>query len=187
MIKRIRFDACSGGPERLRAVRCTVLPELSDAGAPHSEIWIEWLADGALVRAEPGAIVVEELVLRGADWLAERWADGGVRYKHMALARRADGMSRGEFSDRWRHHAGQIRAAGSASPLVIPDIARGQAYVQNHPVVGGRYDAVNEVWFDELADLRTRVEWFEANLDRQTQSDLVRASTFISVREETVD
>jgi hypothetical protein len=47
---------------------------------------------------------------------------------------------------------------------VIPARHGAFAYVQNHPVPGDwPCDAVNEVYFDDLAGLRARVEWLGAN------------------------
>jgi len=77
--------------------------------------------------------------------------------------------------------------------MAIPDEVRGRAYVQNHPDPAGErpYDAVNEVWFDDLAALRARVEWFRAHLSGPADSgpaeaDLIRQSWFIAVREHVV-
>ena len=155
---------------------------------------------------DPGAspvIVAEEAVLRGAGWLDRRWRDGGDRLKHMALAVRAAGLTPAEFSRAWRSRAGQVRRAGATQVTAIPDEVRGCAYVQNHPDLAGEraYDAVNEVWFDDLAGLRARAEWFRANLSSPAESgpaesgpaesgpaeaDLIRQSWFIAVREHVV-
>jgi hypothetical protein len=134
------------------------------------------------------AVVVDEVVLRGADWLAERWLDGGPRYKHLALARRADGLSALEFSRRWREHAGQVGgASSSAPPTPIPEDVRGQAYVQNHPVPRPNgdwtYDAVNEVYFDDLDRLLGRIRWFRDNRVGAQPAELFGASWFLAVRE----
>jgi hypothetical protein len=75
---------------------------------------------------------------------------------------------------------------------VIPDDARGHAYVQNHPcprapgagTAGWVYDAVNEVYFDDAETLRVRINWFRENLSGLAEADLVGQSWFISVREE---
>jgi hypothetical protein len=96
----------------------------------------------------------------------------------MALATRADGLTREEFSRRWRAHA------GTASGVRIPDEARGLAYVQNHVVAGAydtvNFDAVNEVYFDDRAGLRQRVDWFAAN---PVADPLFGSSRFVCVRE----
>lgn len=153
-------------------------------------------APPAAALLDPGAspvIVAEEAVLRGAGWLDRRWRDGGDRLKHMALAVRAAGLTPAEFSRAWRSRAGQVRRAGATQVTAIPDEVRGRAYVQNHPDLAGEraYDAVNEVWFDDLAGLRARVEWFRANLSGPAEpgpaeADLIRQSWFIAVREHVV-
>ena len=45
---------------------------------------------------------------------------------------------------------------------------------------------MNEVWFDDLAGLRARVEWFRAHLSGPAEADLIRQSWFIAVREHVV-
>lgn len=123
-------------------------------------------------------VLAGEHILRGEDWLARRWRDGGDKLKHMALATRAAGLSQAEFSRRWRSHA------GTAGTAVIPDEARGLAYVQNHPVPGEwPYDAVNEVYFDDADGLRARVEWFRASVPDPADGVLFGQSWLIAVRE----
>jgi EthD domain len=179
----------------LRAVVCTALPHLQ-AGPAHAVTVVEWLADRAHLgrRAAwlaahghtpaPGVTVVvaEEQVRRGAAWLEARWADGRPRLKHMAVARRARGLTPAEFSERWRGRAGRV----GATP--IPEVARGCAYAQNHPLPrpGGdwRYDAVNEVWFDDEDALRTRIAWLDEAVGRGDDDDLVHEASFLAVREE---
>jgi hypothetical protein len=221
MIKRISFAAhgddltsaslaanAPSGVRPSRVVACTILPELTGPDPRHGGVVIEWFADPAHLRrfqdwnghSVPWSpvIVAEEAVLRGAGWLDRRWRDGGDRLKHMALAVRAAGLTPAEFSRAWRGRAGQVRRAGTTQVTAIPDEVRGRAYVQNHPDLAGEraYDAVNEVWFDDLAGLRARVEWFRANLPGPTESgsaevgpaeaDLIRQSWFIAVREHVV-
>lgn len=121
-------------------------------------------------------VVAREHALRGEPWLARRWRDGGGRLKHMALVTRA-GLSAEEFSRRWRAHAG---TAGSS----IPAEARGCACVQNHPMPGEwPYDAINEVYFDDLAGLRARVRWFRDNVPGPADGGLFGQSRLIAVRE----
>jgi hypothetical protein len=194
-----------------RIAVCLTLPDLSGPDRKHDGIGIEWFADaGHLQRftewlgtpdgrrlrrqadrvadrdASP-MIVADEFVLRGADWLERRWRGGGTKLKHMAIAVRASGLTPAEFSQAWRSRAGQIRRPGAADVTVIPDDARGHAYVQNHPHprTAGEwaYDAVNEVYFDDLESLRTRIAWLRENLSGQAEADLVRQSWFIAVRE----
>lgn len=175
MLKRLRFGAVAPEGRPLRAVVCRPLDD------DHEPIVIEWFRDAAHLAAAPvdGVVVVaEEHVLRGADWLARRWADGGPRFKHMAVAQRADGLTPAEFQARWRDRAGTV----GATP--IPDEAKGLAYVQNHPVPGAwAYDAVNEVWFDDEASLAVRVRWFAEHLAGQ-EDDLVGQHRFLRVVEE---
>jgi len=216
VIKRITFAtrapgvppdayAATSAPDVARPARvtvCTALPGLGDGEPEHDVIGFEWFTDVAHVERfegwleaegsrirEPGTVLVaDELVLRGADWLEQRWRDGGERFKHMALALRAPGLTAAEFSERWRNHAGRVGRAG-APAIVIPDSARGQAYVQNHPRARPRstgdwaYDAVNEVYFDDVEGLQARVDWFRENFDA-SGDELVRASWFVAAREE---
>jgi len=197
-----------------RVVVCTTLPDLSGPDPKHDGIAIEWFADGDHLRRFQGwldtpdgrlprqqidrvvdgeaspVIVAGESVLRGADWLERRWRHGGEKLKHMAIALRASELTPAEFSARWRSRAGQIRRPGAAEVTVIPDAARGHAYVQNHPCPRATgewdYDALNEVYFDDIESLRTRIEWFRENLSGQAEEDLVRQSWFIAAREEAV-
>jgi hypothetical protein len=123
-------------------------------------------------------VLAVEHVLRGQEWLARRWRDGGEKLKHMALATRAADLTEAEFSRRWRSHAG---TAGAAA---IPGAARGLAYVQNHPVPGDwPYDAVNEVYFDDADGLKARVEWFRANVPDPADGVLFGRSWLVAVRE----
>ncbi len=152
------------------------------ADADHAERFEAWAAGEGRVVTGGTVVVAEEHVLRGADWLDTRWRDGGERLKHMAIARRAAGLTPTEFSRRWRDHAGAV----GATP--IPDVAKGCAYTQNHPVArpDGEwpYDAVNEVWFDDLDALRTRIDWLADALGANAGGDdLVGEHSFLAVRE----
>ncbi len=174
-----------------------------DLESPYSIMAAQWFEDeeqlgrDRVELTDATTVVATPEVRRGAGWLEARWRDGGPRYKHVAVARRAEGLSLEEFGERWRSHAGSV-----GSPP-IPDAARGQAYVQNHPVDPGMfrsssgtvrvvnelsgggwaYDAVTEVWFDELDDLRRRVEWMDGAL-AAGPGDLFGAHHLFAVREE---
>jgi hypothetical protein len=194
--------AASAAPPDARPARvavCTAMTELSEGAPRHDGMGFEWFPDVArlerfeawlaaedMTRDGAPVLVADELVLRGSDWLERRWRDGGERLKHMALALRAPGLTREQFSERWTNHAGRIGPAG-APALVIPDEARGRAYVQNHPRARPSgdwpYDAVNEVYFDDLEGLRARIDWFRANFD-PAGDDLVRESWFVAARED---
>ena len=170
-----------------RIAVCTTLADLTGPNPKHDGIGVEWFADPAHLERftrwleTPGglalrdlldrivdrdaspAVVADESVLRGPDWLERRWRDGGEKLKHMAIALRAAELTPAEFAQRWRSRPGQIRRPGSAQATVmIPDEARGLAYVQNHPRprTAGEWadDAVNEVYFDDAWRLRTRRE-----------------------------
>lgn len=178
MIKRISFGDVHPSPEARRVAVCTVLPEHTP-DAPHDRLLIEWFDDVPEPNGAP-CVVAEEHVVRGEQWLEARWRDGGPRLKHMALAVRATGLTAEEFSRRWHSHAGSV----GATP--IPEAAKGQAYVQDHPVPGEwASDAVNEVWFDDEDDLRARIAFFD-EVGTAGAGDLVRAATFLAVREDLV-
>lgn len=71
--------------------------------------------------------------------------------------------------------------------ITIPDQAKGQAYVQNHPLVGAavtaRYAAINEVYFDELEAMRARIAFFAAHDVGRADAELVSEVTFVAVTE----
>jgi len=131
---------------------------------PFAAVGIQWFDDvDAAVTAANGSttVVAEEVVLRGADYLASRWAGGGERLKMMSFGRRNPRWTRQEFSQRWRRDAGRV--GGDA----IPEDVRGLAYVQNHPLLtrdDPPFDAVNEVWFERLDLLRRRGAYIAAML-----------------------
>ncbi len=190
---------------------CHTLADAVGTDARHDGVGLEWFTDAdhlarydgwletddgrsltaaidrVLVPESSPLIAADEGVMRGAEWLEQRWRDGEDKFKHMAVALRASGLTLAEFSELWKSRAGQVRRAGDETVTVIPDVARGLAYVQNHPRPRSTgewaYDAVNEVYFDDLAGLQQRVDWFRENLDG-TEDDLVRENWFLVVREE---
>ncbi|MGF7238646.1 MAG: EthD domain-containing protein [Frankia sp.] len=216
--------AAGTAPPDARPVRiavCTTLADLTGDDPRHDGIALEWFSDaphlarfrawldtpdGKAAADEVGrvvapaaspVIVAEEVVLRGADWLPTRWADGGARFKHMAIALRSADLTPAEFSRRWKGHAGrsgvgqaQPGPAGADRPAPIPESVRGLAYVQNHPVARASgewaYDALNEVYFDDAGVLRERIAWFRDNLRGRGGTDFVRRSWFLAAREEVV-
>jgi hypothetical protein len=191
-VRPVRTAACTALPDILPDPRFDAIGLEWFADAAHLARFASWLAaphgaaaSQALSGDEPGTgpvIVAREHALRGADWLERRWREGGARLKHMAIARRAEGLTPAQFSDRWRNRAGRV------GTVPIPEQARGRAYVQNHPLpkagAGWAYDAVNEVYFDDLDGLRTRIAWFAEHFDRVGEDDLVAESWFVAVREE---
>ncbi len=201
----MRREAEGGvGAAPLRVVVCEVLSGDSP-DALHDGVGIEWFTDADhLARCDEWAagrrdevldgarspfLLAEESVMRGADWLARRWRSSTDVLKHMALARRAAGLTSEEFSARWRSRAGTLGSA--AGPvLVIPERAKGQAYIQNHvlpvPPGGWPYDAVNEVYFDDIESLRYRLSWFTENMSAGAENDLVSTATFLALRESLV-
>jgi EthD domain-containing protein len=190
-----------GAARPVRVASCVALPDVIPDPA-HDAIGLEWFADADHLRRfedwlaaagpapaglfEPSAtavVVAQEHVLRGSDWLEQRWTTGGPCLKHMAVARRAAGLTPAEFSQRWQNHAGRV----GTTP--IPDVAKGCAYAQNHPLPRPNgdwlYDAINEVWFDDLEALRTRIQWMTDALSTSTDDDdLIGESSFIAVREQ---
>jgi hypothetical protein len=206
VIKRIAFGAATAdarvddAPPDVKPVRatvCTALNDLCDDEPNHDTVVLEWFTDSDhLERFESWlatidsralqlpVVVADELVLRGGDWLEQRWRDGGSKLKHMALAMRSSELTAAEFSERWKAHAGTVTHGDLRTP--IPEEARGLAYVQNHPVPRAAgdwaYDAVNEVYFDDLAGLERRIAWFRDNLE-PGGDELVHESWFLAVRE----
>jgi hypothetical protein len=185
----------------LRLVVCTVLPDVTP-DPKHDGISLEWfgspdhlaryqvwlaaandtdLLGQAVDVARSPVVIAEEHVRRGEDWLARRWRQGGVKLKHMAIARRAQGLTLAEFFDLWQSRAGRI------GTVAIPDEARGLAYIQNWPQAGRvewAYDALNEVYFDDLDGLQARLAYFQRMLGDRTEEDLVSENWFVAAREE---
>ena len=205
--------AAASAPERVRPVRLTVsvsLPEIA-AGQRHDGVALEWFGDREHLRrfeswlgTPPGravqrlrsevleldaspVVVASEHVVGGADWLERRWQEGGPKLKQLAIAIRADGLTLPQFLERWRGRAGRVGRAGRAP---IPDAICGLADVQNHPLVAGggdwAYDAISEVYFDDLGSLLARIAYFERELAGGAESDLIRASWFLAVSEDPI-
>ena len=188
--------AAAGSDAPLRAVACRVLHDVDGCTAPHDAIVLEWFRDMAALRryearvpVQPAAdgvvIIAEEHVMRGSDWLERRWSATTLepKYKHMALARRAAGLSAAQFSERWRNRPGRIGGTTTAPALEIPAAARGLAYVQNHAVQEGMYDAINEVYFDDLSTMRSRIAFFANHDVLKADAELVSAACFAIVEE----
>ncbi|HUC37865.1 MAG TPA: hypothetical protein VMR97_12180 [Acidimicrobiales bacterium] len=196
-------------PEAARPLRVavgTALPDICE-DRPHDGVRLEWFADehhfgrfeswtssteGSVEASDDAvkactAILAEELVLRGHDWVTEYWRRPRTVYMHMAVARRAKGLSPGDFSARWKGRAGVVHGPGEAR-TPIPAAVRGLAYVQNHPrpLEAGEwaYDAVNEVYFEDRQGLRTRVEWFAEHLGDAPDGDLIGEHGFVAIRQE---
>ena len=203
--------AAASAPEPARPIRLTVstaLPEIV-ANQKYEGVALEWFTDrehllrfeswlctpdghaserlmGEAVELDATPVVVtDERVARGADWLEQRWQDAGPKLKQLAIATRADGLTLPQFLDLWRSRAGTI----GATP--IPEAFRGLAYVQNHPLVDAdrdwAYDAINEVYFDEVDSLLARIAYFERELTERSENDLVSANWFLAVREELIE
>jgi EthD domain len=182
-----------GDPAQVRAgwrdapVRASLGTALDLPGlppAPFAAVDVLWFAgEPPPLTLGPGsvAVAVEEVVLRGAEALAARRDAGGEGLKMMSFGRRNPALSPAEFADRWRREAGRL----GGDP--IPDKLRGVAYAQDHPRPGTEpaFDAINEVWFDRIDDLRRRMEWFAA---RPVPADLWSPSECwsVSLREEPV-
>lgn len=60
--------------------------------------------------------------------------------------------------------------------------------MQNHPLLTGTwaYDAVNEVYFDDIDALKKRIAWFQDNMEQSAQAELFSRSWFLAAREETL-
>lgn len=203
----------AGAPTHVRPVRVTASTTLrsfdeqphhdamaawwfaDEEGVARFEAWLDAsdevsaAIDRIVDRDRSPTVVAEEVVVRGEDWLDRRWSGGGAMVKHVALAVRADALTPGAFSARWRDHAGRARAGRDRAPIPIPDAARGQAYVQDHPCARATgewaYDAVSEVWFDDVAGVQERVAWFRDN-EVGVPDELFRATWFLVLEEAVV-
>jgi hypothetical protein len=173
-VDRCRAPA-AGRDEPVRTTIATALDLPGLPPPPFAAVVITW----PLGEDDPGAaapvgesalvVTVDETVVRGADALAARFAAGGERFKMMSFGRRNPALTRAGFVERWRAEAGRL----GGDP--IPDDLRGLAYVQGHPRGDDPpLDAVNEVWFDRLDDVRRRAEWFAR---RPVPADLMAPAT----------
>jgi hypothetical protein len=206
----LRVASAPPGVGPLRLTSGQVLPAYTDSEVGYRAVGTAWFTDadhlrrcrdslagsgvgtawGELVDAAASPVLlVEETVPRGADWLQRLRDAGSSTLKQLALARRAEGLSPAEFAERWRAHAGQV--SGRAGPAQqIPPEARGRAYAQNHPCPRAEgewaYDAVNEVYFEDVDALATRIAWFRDNLADAGQGGLFVQPRFLAVREETL-
>ena len=132
-----------------------------EASALDHDVWLRRVAPALALADGSCAVVVEEVVVRGDP-------RNVGSFKMMSFGRRNPALSRAGFSARWR------RESGAMGGEVIPDDVQGQAYVQDHPVGDEvAFDAVNEVWFERLDDLRRRAAWFAA---RPVPTDLMSAA-----------
>jgi hypothetical protein len=153
MRKAIRFldavpDRRGGRPGVGRGSRWIAF-ELPGLPAPRfAGVEVLWF-EGA---TPTGAIPVEQEIKRPAPPRL-----GTPPYAMVSVARRDPSLTPADFAERWRAEAGNLGGE------VIPDEVRGLAYVQDHPTGDDPpYDAVNEVWFDDLDSLVRRAEWFAA-------------------------
>lgn len=183
-----RWSAAAGRPGRAARVSLATALDLPGLPPPRwAAVEVVWSSDDVDVPSAPDAggagplaVPVDESVVRGADALAARWVGGGERFKMMSFGRRNPALTRAAFVETWRAEAGRL----GGDP--IPDDLRGLAYVQDHPVGDDPpLDAINEVWFDRLDDVRRRAEWFAA---RPIPADLMSPSESWSLvlREEIV-
>jgi hypothetical protein len=196
MIKRFLFGTPTQPPPCPTAIR-PLRASLNKPVEPLAEsagFFIQWFADsGALAGYEAwerdqcavtSVVLVEEVIQRGSEWLEQRWCNGGRKWKHVALARRAQSISAAEFSARWRGHAGSATTRQGGT-VAIPESARGLAYVQNHPVPRASgdwlYDAITEVWFDDAQSMQSRIAWFRDNI---VTDDLFGEASFVALTED---
>jgi hypothetical protein len=183
VIKRFTFSAEPLRPSE-SAVRATLarnLPEFeAEPRARFDFVLIEWLEEGLPVGllSNQTVVIAREEIKRGAEWLEAHREDGRPKLKHMTIAKRAEGLTAEEFSRRWSTHA------GTASGTPIPEEARGSAYIQNHAMSQHPlYDAINEVYLQDAAALRSRIEWFDANDVASRDRDLFATTEYLVLEE----
>ena len=199
-------------PGRTRVTRCVTLPDVDGGDAQHDAISLEWFADADHLERyhvwleagtdgksrshrralDPDAsplLVADERVMRGADWLEQRWRAATTRSTHgrrrseHAGSRRPSSRSSGRAAPA---RSGRPGATGDRDPrssraawrTCRTTRARGRR-------ASGPTTRLNEVYFDDLESLRRRIEWFREHLLDQ-EDDLVRENWFIVAREEVV-
>jgi hypothetical protein len=172
------LDLPDVGPPPFAAIDVLWFDDLADARASD-----EWLAaadsDLAVGSSWLGGrscqVMAEEVVLRGPEYLRARWHQGGERLKMTSFGKRNPELTLAEFSARWRSQAGRL--GEEEIPADLQDLA----YVQNHPVPGERrewpFDAINEVYFEQLDHLQRRRAYFAAKQDAAARFS---AESFIS-------
>jgi hypothetical protein len=168
----------------------------------HLQCFEDWLdgdvAHEALAAALPSEwsvrarrLLTDERILRHPEYVEARWSGTGPRerIKQMAMTKRREDLTLPEFSARWTAHAGMLGADA------IPAYARGRAYIQNHaldlPGIEWPMDGVNELYFDDVSELRRRQEYFAsrdqiAATDEQENFFSRTSRLFLTVREEVV-
>jgi hypothetical protein len=183
VIKRITFGdgflpACA---EAVRATLARTLVEYdAEPRAPYEYVLTEWLEGPVGERSGAAIVLAREEIKRGSDWLDAHRQDGRPKLKHMTIATRASGLTGEQFAQRWSTHA------GTSGGTPIPDEARGSAYIQNHPLLDRGewpYDAINEVYLEDAAALRSRIEWFAANDVANRDRDLFGTTQYLILEE----
>jgi hypothetical protein len=177
----VPLDLSEVGPPPFAAIDILWFDGLAEAQV--SEAWLA-AADPELALGSPSLgtrscqVMAEEVVLRGPDYLQSRWDQGGERLKMTSFGKRNPELSLAEFSARWQSQAGRL------GDEEIPADLRGLAYVQNHPLPleahEWPFDAINEVYFEQLDHLQRRRAYFAA---RQHTAARSTSESFISPTE----
>ena len=90
---------------------------------------VQGLRSEVIERDDSPVVVTGERVVRGGDWLARRWREGGPKLKQLAIATRADGLTLPQFLERWRGRTGGGGGGDSgrlplAGPRAEPPLGR---------------------------------------------------------------
>jgi hypothetical protein len=134
------------------------------ADTAHGRDWAEIVDTGSTVE-----LIVEERVVRGEEWIAERWSTRAEDTVFMltAFIERRAATTRDAFRDYW-----WLDHRPLANRLIPPD-AQGSAYLQNVVIgdVPSQWDGVGELYLDSLAQLPPRAAFFGGEASAELVAD----------------
>jgi hypothetical protein len=151
------------------------------------EVWSGAGSSGDIFLGGSRTIVtVEERTVSGAEWLADRWRQGGeMGAVLIGLVEAANGFTYHDFRDYWwdRHRP----FANDLVPDELAPVAYVHDYVVEDSVAGGEFTwaGIGEMYERSLNTARLRGQWFESDAAKPLIADeerfLVRATRQVLV------